>query len=138
MKKITIAATAALLSIIFTGCDMDTTDEFNIDKKEILTSNKWYFIDNNSQIYTIADFYDNKIIKKVYTDSSFNDIAYSKSYDVTYNNDTLYLTDEYGKHECKYSSCENNDWMEINCDKSNTTYVKGWSSTEKARSHAAQ
>ena len=134
MKKITVVLTAIFLAIFFSGCELDTTDQFDIDKKEILTSSRWYDIDKNADTYTISRFTDGTVVQDFYTDASFREIAYTKHYTIDYSGDRIYLTDEYGRHICKYSSCEDDDWMVISCD-ADQPYVKGWKTRSQAASH---
>jgi len=137
MKKVLILILVTASSIYFSGCDLDNSSDFeSVDSRDILTANDWYYIDPNADEYTVANITDNMITQDFYTDSSFSEVAYTKQYKIEYEDDTLYLTDEYGEHICKYNSCENNEWMMITCD-ANQPFVKGWSTRALAAAKAA-
>ena len=131
MKRLTVLL-ISLFAIIFSGCDLDTTDQFKVDKKEILTSHEWFDADKYGEIYTVSSFTDNLVVQKFYEDQSFSSVSYVKRYAIDYNNDKIILTDEYGKHLCEYNSCENDNWMAITCE--DVPYIKGWSKKSEALS----
>ena len=137
MKKLLILFTMTM-SVFFIGCDLGNSNKFEEpNKRDILTANNWYYIDNNADDYTIVKFTDNRVLQDFYTDSSFREIAYTKTYNVDYAGDKIYLTDEYGKHTCKYNSCQNNEWMVITCD-ADQPYVKGWKTRALASEKSAK
>ena len=139
MKKVSIILISMVSSIIlFNSCDLDTTDQFDkVDKRDTLTSSRWYYIDKNADEYTVANFTDNSVNQDFYTDAGFREIAYTKHYTIDYSGDTIYLTDEYGKHTCKYNSCQNDDWMTITCD-ADQPYIMGWRTRALAAENAAR
>jgi hypothetical protein len=136
MKHYISLITITIVSIFFSACQLDTTDQFDLDVEKTLKSKKWYSIDNVSKDYTIAEFSDSKATVYYYENSSFTNQTGSKEYGITYYKDSkkIRLSDEYGDHECEYISCDDDNWMVITCD-ADIPVLKGWTTRSAAVSH---
>jgi hypothetical protein len=135
-RYITILVTLAV-GIMFNGCNLDTTDQFNQkSSKEVLTSNVWYYIDKPAEQYIISEFTNNRVTQNHYEDGSFSNLLYKKKYTATYHGNIIYLNDEYGEHVCDYTTCENKEWILVSCD-AGTVYIEGWKTKGLAFSHTA-
>jgi hypothetical protein len=135
MKNFILILTIIFTSIIFNGCDVDTTDQFDVKVEDTLKSTKWYSIDNISEKYTIADFSDSKVTESYYEDSSFSSLLYTKEYNISYKEgNKLSLFDEYGEHSCEFIECEDDNWMVITCE-AGIPRLQGWSTRSAAVNH---
>jgi hypothetical protein len=135
MKFFTLIITVIFTSIFFNGCKLDTTDQFDVKVEDTLKSAKWYSIDNVSEKYTITEFSDSKVTESYYEDSSFSSLLYTKEYGISYkDNNSITLIDEYGEHSCKFTECDDDNWMIITCE-ADIPKLKGWSTRSAAVNH---
>jgi len=129
-----------MLLVIFNGCDIIETDEFDSKiTKEMLMDNDWYFVDQVSDQYIMLKFTDDKIEKSYYDSSNFSDRVNTIEYPVFYNGEeSICLEDAYGKHKCNYKAFDNNDFIVLRCDEDNIIYFRGWDTKYLAITHSAK
>ncbi len=138
MKYITLIALASTF-LLFTGCE---NSDFNksINRDVLEKTDKWYEIDSSRDLYMTFKFSKNRLTKKIYSDSNFNDLIDTKSFNVYYSDDDKFNVTEDGvNYSCEATTCNKDEFVIISC-KANESDLKdilycGWNSQDKAKAN---
>lgn len=138
MKYITLIALASTF-LLFTGCK---NSDFNksINRDVLEKTDKWYEIDSSRDLYMTFKFSENRLTKKIYSDSNFNDLIDTKSFNVYYSdNDKFNVTEDGVNYSCEATTCNQDEFVIISC-KANESDIKdilycGWNSQDKAKAN---
>ena len=125
-----------LFIITFTGCQ-DTNFDKSIKDDVLLKNDRWYEIDSLSDRYETYKFTDNRLVKEVYSDRSFNDLVDIKYYNIYFTSDSTFnVTQDGVNYSCEVDTCNNDEFIIVGC-KANDSSAQdllycGWNKKEAA------